>query len=125
VRQMRTDLIEDYSHIRLLGEALSSSKIHTCGLANCEFNSATLTTFVESVAWATAVLTSVNWAIFVLEREHRQGGVAWPGGEQGNALHLGASQAGDRSNECRSHWCSLSTAIMALNSLPLALAPPS
>jgi hypothetical protein len=60
VRQMRTDLIEDYSHIRLLGEALSSSKIHTCGLANCEFNSATLTTFVESVAWATAVLTSVN-----------------------------------------------------------------
>eukprot|EP01043_Picozoa_sp_COSAG02_P119385 COSAG02_NODE_56050_length_287_cov_0.914894_1_plen_54_part_10 len=54
----------------------------------------------------------------MLEREYRQGGVAWPGGEQGNALHLVESQAGDRSNECRSHRCSLSTAIMALSSLP-------
>jgi hypothetical protein len=63
----------------------------------------------------------------VLEREYRRGGVAWSGGEQGNALHLSESQAGDRSNECGggSHWCSVSTAIMALNSLPLALVPSS
>eukprot|EP01043_Picozoa_sp_COSAG02_P029576 COSAG02_NODE_1847_length_10681_cov_21.865904_5_plen_992_part_00 len=56
----RADLIEDYSHIRSLGEAFSGSKVHTYGLANCNFNPATLTTFVESVRWAEAVLASVN-----------------------------------------------------------------
>eukprot|EP01047_Picozoa_sp_COSAG01_P028039 COSAG01_NODE_1871_length_9009_cov_5.036139_5_plen_1198_part_00 len=52
----RTDLIEDYSHVRSLGEAISGSKVHTCGLANCDFNPVTLATFVDSVTWETAVL---------------------------------------------------------------------
>eukprot|EP01043_Picozoa_sp_COSAG02_P024170 COSAG02_NODE_1312_length_13319_cov_5.355371_5_plen_1065_part_00 len=56
----RTDLIEDYSHIRSLGEALSGSKVKTYGLANCEFNPVSLATFVELVRWADAVLTSIN-----------------------------------------------------------------
>ena len=58
----RTDLIEDYSHIRSLGEALSGSKVHTYGLANCNFTPATLTTFVESVRWAHAALNSLKCA---------------------------------------------------------------
>ena len=55
----RNDLVEDYSHIRSLGEALSDSKVHTYGLANCNFNPATLTTFVESVRWAEAASAEV------------------------------------------------------------------
>eukprot|EP01047_Picozoa_sp_COSAG01_P042757 COSAG01_NODE_3752_length_5730_cov_10.372580_1_plen_1826_part_01 len=55
----RTDLIEDYSHIRSLGEALSNSKVHTCGLANCNFSPISLDTFVESVTWETAAVKKV------------------------------------------------------------------
>ena len=55
----RTDLIEDYSHIRYLGEALSGSKVQTYSLANCKFNPVSLATFVESVRWADAALTSM------------------------------------------------------------------
>eukprot|EP01043_Picozoa_sp_COSAG02_P018702 COSAG02_NODE_880_length_16242_cov_5.512946_4_plen_381_part_00 len=58
----RNDLVEDYSHIRSLGEALSGSKVHTYGLANCNFNPATLTTFVESVRWAEAAVASLRCA---------------------------------------------------------------
>eukprot|EP01047_Picozoa_sp_COSAG01_P022104 COSAG01_NODE_1303_length_10815_cov_14.897938_8_plen_1330_part_00 len=56
----RADLIEDYSHIRSLGETLSGSQVHTCSLANCNFNSVTLVTFVESVTWETAALASLT-----------------------------------------------------------------
>jgi hypothetical protein len=56
VAASRTDLIEDYSHIRSLGEALTGSKVKTCGLANCKFNPVSLATFVESVRWAEAAL---------------------------------------------------------------------
>ena len=69
----RSDLIEDYSHIRSLGEALSGSKVHTYGLANCNFNPATLTTFVESVRWAEAALNEVNVAFNQIGSE---GGIA-------------------------------------------------
>eukprot|EP01043_Picozoa_sp_COSAG02_P042509 COSAG02_NODE_3620_length_6462_cov_20.005501_3_plen_1051_part_00 len=55
----RTDLIEDYSHIRSLGEALSGSKVQTYGLANCKFNPVSLATFVESVRWADAASVEV------------------------------------------------------------------
>jgi hypothetical protein len=34
--------------------------VHTYGLANCKFNPATLTTFVESVRWDTAVVNSLT-----------------------------------------------------------------
>jgi Ran GTPase-activating protein (RanGAP) involved in mRNA processing and transport len=56
----RTDLIEDYSHVRSFGEAISGSKVHTCGLANCNFNPATLATFVDSITWETTPLASLN-----------------------------------------------------------------
>eukprot|EP01044_Picomonas_judraskeda_P006943 COSAG03_NODE_719_length_6112_cov_89.744553_3_plen_1095_part_00 len=52
----RSDLIEDYSHIRSLGEALSGSKVHTYGLANCKFNPVSLATFVQSVRWETGAV---------------------------------------------------------------------
>ena len=55
-----SDLIEDYSHIRSLGEALSGSKVHTYGLANCKFNPVSLATFVESVRWAEAAIARLN-----------------------------------------------------------------
>eukprot|EP01043_Picozoa_sp_COSAG02_P019160 COSAG02_NODE_915_length_15986_cov_16.498584_4_plen_2230_part_00 len=55
----RSDLIEDYSHIKSLGEALSGSKVQTYGLANCKFSPATLTTFVESVRWAEAAVEAI------------------------------------------------------------------
>eukprot|EP01043_Picozoa_sp_COSAG02_P017721 COSAG02_NODE_809_length_16922_cov_11.295013_13_plen_1654_part_00 len=58
----RTDLIEDYSHIRSLGEAVSGSKLKTYGLANCQFNPVSLATFVESVRWADAALNSLKCA---------------------------------------------------------------
>ena len=58
----RTDLIEDYTHIRSLGEALSGSKVQTYGFANCKFNPVSLATFVESVRWAEAALKSMTIA---------------------------------------------------------------
>jgi hypothetical protein len=58
---------ENYDHIKLLGEAISASKINDVTLANCMFTSATLATFVESVRWAEAALTKLdlreNWAL--------------------------------------------------------------
>jgi hypothetical protein len=56
----RTDLIEDYSHVQSLGEALSGSKVKRYGFANCNFNPVSLATFVKSVRWAEAVVTSIN-----------------------------------------------------------------
>ena len=56
----RSDLLEDYSHIRTLGEALSASRVRTYGLANCNFNPASLATFVESVTWETAAAVDLN-----------------------------------------------------------------
>eukprot|EP01043_Picozoa_sp_COSAG02_P065220 COSAG02_NODE_9775_length_2114_cov_1.718610_2_plen_563_part_00 len=56
----RTDLIEDYSHIRSLGEALSGSKVKTYGFANCNFNAVSLATFVESVRWADATVARLK-----------------------------------------------------------------
>jgi hypothetical protein len=56
---LRADLIEDYSHIKALGEAISSSPVKEISLAQCQFTSATLTTFVQSVRWDTAALTSI------------------------------------------------------------------
>ena len=56
----RSDLIEDYSHIRSLGEALSGSRVHTCGLGNCKLNAGSLGAFVESVRWAHAVVASLK-----------------------------------------------------------------
>jgi hypothetical protein len=56
----RTDLIEDYSHIRALGEALSEAKVKEISLADTKFNSATLIEFVQSVRWETAALTKVD-----------------------------------------------------------------
>ena len=51
---------ENYDHIKLLGEAISASKINDVTLANCMFNAATLATFVESVRWAEAVVADLN-----------------------------------------------------------------
>jgi hypothetical protein len=56
----RTDLIEDYSHIRALGEALSGAKVKQISLADTKFSSATLTEFVQSVRWETAALNSLR-----------------------------------------------------------------
>ena len=56
----RTDLIDDYSHIQSLGEALSTSKVKAYGLANCKFNPVSLATFVESVRWADAAVASLR-----------------------------------------------------------------
>eukprot|EP01043_Picozoa_sp_COSAG02_P060100 COSAG02_NODE_7785_length_2845_cov_2.299345_1_plen_825_part_01 len=69
----RSDLIEDYSHIRSLGEALSGSQVHTCGLANCNFNPGSLATFVESVRWAEAALNSIVLDGNLLTGTQRQG----------------------------------------------------
>ena len=57
---VRADLIEDFSHILALGEAISGSKVKQISMAQCEFTSATLTTFVQSVRWDTAELTEVD-----------------------------------------------------------------
>jgi hypothetical protein len=56
----RADLIEDYSHIQALGEAISGSQVKQISLAQCKFTSATLTTFVQSVRWDTAALNSLT-----------------------------------------------------------------
>eukprot|EP01046_Picozoa_sp_COSAG06_P000668 COSAG06_NODE_19_length_34432_cov_10.651832_15_plen_1584_part_00 len=56
----RTDLIEDYSHIQVLGEALSEAKVKQISLADTMFSSATLTEFVQSVRWETAVVADLN-----------------------------------------------------------------
>ena len=56
----RTDLVEEHSHIRVLGEAISGSKVQRLCLANCELSAATLTTFVQSVSWETVMLTSID-----------------------------------------------------------------
>eukprot|EP01046_Picozoa_sp_COSAG06_P019128 COSAG06_NODE_1353_length_9753_cov_4.072405_1_plen_2318_part_10 len=56
----RRDLIEDYSHIRALGHALSDSKVHTYGLTDCNFSAATLTTFVKSVRWETTMVAHLS-----------------------------------------------------------------
>jgi hypothetical protein len=56
----RSDLIEDYSHIQALGEALSEAKVEQISLADTKFSSATLTEFVQSVRWATAGLTELD-----------------------------------------------------------------
>eukprot|EP01046_Picozoa_sp_COSAG06_P011050 COSAG06_NODE_621_length_13727_cov_26.487893_2_plen_935_part_00 len=56
----RADLIDEHSHIQALGEAISGSKVKQISLAQCRFNSATLTTFVQSVRWDTAVVADLN-----------------------------------------------------------------
>ena len=56
----RADLIEEYSHIQALGEAISGSQVKQISLAQCQFTSATLTTFVQSVRWDTTALTKVD-----------------------------------------------------------------
>eukprot|EP01047_Picozoa_sp_COSAG01_P023359 COSAG01_NODE_1411_length_10408_cov_6.595402_3_plen_1024_part_00 len=56
---LRTDLVEDYSHIQALGGALSGSEVHTCGLANCKLNPVSLATFVKSVTWETAAVKKI------------------------------------------------------------------
>ena len=56
----RIDLIEDYSHIQALGEALSVSKVKTISFNESSFNSATLATFVQSVRWETAGVASID-----------------------------------------------------------------
>ena len=56
----RADLVEDYSHIRALGEAISGSKVRALGLSDCELGPAALVTFVQSVRWETAALTEVD-----------------------------------------------------------------
>jgi len=56
----RTDLIEDYSHIRALGEALSEAKVKQISLADTKFSSSTLTEFVQSVRWETAAVADLN-----------------------------------------------------------------
>lgn len=56
----QTDLIEDYSHIQALGEAISEAQVQHISMAQCLFTSATLTTFVQSVCWDTAAVYEVN-----------------------------------------------------------------
>jgi hypothetical protein len=56
----RSDLIEEYPHIQALGEAISGSQVKQVSLAECQFTSATLTTFVQSVRWDTAALTELD-----------------------------------------------------------------
>jgi hypothetical protein len=56
----RTDLIEDYSHIQALGEALSEGKVKEISLAGTKFSGATLTEFVQSVRWETAAVESID-----------------------------------------------------------------
>jgi hypothetical protein len=56
----RTDLIEEYSHIRALGEALSEAKVKQVSLVRTKFSNAALIEFVQSVLWATAALTKLD-----------------------------------------------------------------
>eukprot|EP01045_Picozoa_sp_COSAG04_P046819 COSAG04_NODE_17170_length_477_cov_0.642857_1_plen_113_part_01 len=53
------DLVEEHSHIRALGEAISGSKVQRLGLSNCQLGTA-VTAFVQSVSWETAALTEVD-----------------------------------------------------------------
>jgi len=43
-----------------LGESISNAKVQQLSLAKCQFTSATLTTFVQSVRWDAAALNSLR-----------------------------------------------------------------
>eukprot|EP01046_Picozoa_sp_COSAG06_P043258 COSAG06_NODE_5642_length_3344_cov_10.190447_1_plen_1014_part_01 len=56
----RDDLLEDYTHIKQLGEAMSVSKVRTLSFSGCELTVGSLTTFAQSVRWAEAALEHLD-----------------------------------------------------------------
>eukprot|EP01050_Picozoa_sp_SAG11_P009709 SAG11_NODE_931_length_6499_cov_28.824219_1_plen_1551_part_00 len=56
----RDDLLEDYTHIKQLGEAISVSKVQKLDLSDCGLTAASLTSFAQSVRWAEAALEHLD-----------------------------------------------------------------
>lgn len=55
----RDDLIEDYDHIRLLAESISSSNIRSIDLSSCGLNALGINVFVTNIDWK-----GIEWASF-------------------------------------------------------------
>jgi hypothetical protein len=54
----QADLVEDYSHIEQLGQAIT--RLSSLDISSCSFNPVSLATFTSSVTWADAALARVS-----------------------------------------------------------------